>query len=74
MSEEVKGMKPIWYFVGIALLVIGGLIFLAGVYYWFNPGESQTVLVDLHPNLWWGAFMMSVGGVFIWKNYNVTVG
>jgi len=26
MSEQ--GMKPIWYFVGLIVLVIGGLVFL----------------------------------------------
>jgi len=70
---EVKGMKPIWYFVGIALLVIGGLIFIAGIYFLFSPSESNTVLEELHPNIWWGAFMSLVGIVFIWKNKDAVV-
>mgnify|MGYP006278368429 CR=1 FL=1 len=72
MAEE-QGMKPIWYFVGIALLVIGGIIMLTGIYYLFNPGESSTVLAELHPDLWWGAIMVIVGIVFIVKNKDVVV-
>jgi len=73
MAEEVKGMKPIWHFVGLILLVMGALILIAGIYYLFNPGASSTVLEELHPNIWWGALMMVVGVVFIWKNKGVTV-
>lgn len=71
--SEIEGMKPIWYFVGIALLVIGGLLVAAGVWFLFNEAPSPTVLEHLHPNLWWGAFMMLVGAAFIWKNRDVVV-
>lgn len=73
MAEEVKGMRPIWHFVGLILAIIGGLIFIAGIYYLFNPSHSDTVLQHLHPNLWWGAIMFIAGGIFIWKNRGVTV-
>lgn len=71
--SEIKGMKPIWYFVGIALLVIGGLVFVAGIYFLFNEAPNPTVLDHLHPDIWWGAFMMVVGTIFIWKNKDVIV-
>ena len=36
MPEE-KGMRPIWYFVGWGLLIIGGMLILAGIYILFFP-------------------------------------
>ena len=55
------GMKPIWYFVGLMLLVMGGLIFVAGIYQFLNPPPVPTVLAETHPGIWWGAFMALVG-------------
>jgi hypothetical protein len=64
MSEQ--GMKPIWYFVGLIVLVIGGLIFCSGIYLLLNPPVVKTVLAELHPNLWWGGVMIIFGtGLYI---------
>jgi FtsH-binding integral membrane protein len=60
MSEHL--MKPIWYFVGLILLVIGGLIFLSGLYQLIVPPATTTVLANTHPNIWWGAVMVVFGG------------
>jgi FtsH-binding integral membrane protein len=65
MSEHQ--MKPIWYFVGLILLVIGGLVFLSGLYQLINPPTATTVLAELHPNLWWGVIMIVFGGVMYLK-------
>lgn len=72
MAEE-KGMKPIWYFVGLLMLVVGALIMAAGIYYLFYPSQSSTVLYHLHPNLWWGGIMVIFGIVLVWLNKGVTV-
>lgn len=72
MAEE-KGMKPIWYFVGLLMLVIGILIMGTGVYYLIYPAQSTTVLQELHPNLWWGAVMWLFGIVLLWINKGVTI-
>lgn len=61
MSEHE--MKPIWYFVGLILLVIGGLIFLSGIYQFINPPIIKTTLAETHPNIWWGSIMIVFGGV-----------
>ncbi len=51
---------PIWFFVGVILLVFGVLV-LAGDL----VGEPrQTVLAETRPGLWWGAIMLVAGGVF----------
>lgn len=57
-----KNMKPIWYFVGLILIVTGGLILSSGIYLYFNPPDIKTVLADTHPNIWWGGLMIAFGG------------
>ena len=73
MADDVKKMRPIWFFIGLMLLLIGGLVFIAGIYYLLNPGQSSTVLQEVHPNIWWGGLMLIVGGIFLFFNRNVTV-
>ena len=70
MSEHK--MKPIWYFVGLILSVMGGLIFLSGLYQLINPPAATTVLAETHPNLWWGALMVAFGGVMYLKTRKQT--
>jgi len=57
-------MKSIWYFVGLMLLAMGTVIFLSGVYFYFFPTETKTVLQELHPSIWWGAIMVIAGAIF----------
>jgi uncharacterized protein YjeT (DUF2065 family) len=59
-----REMKSIWYFVGLILLTMGAVVFLSGVYYFFFPDGTKTVLQELHPDLWWGAVMMIAGAIF----------
>ena len=66
-------MKPIWYFVGLILTVMGVLIMLTGIYSFINEEIQATVLGDLHPNIWWGALMIVVGIIYVIKNKNITI-
>jgi FtsH-binding integral membrane protein len=66
-------MKPIWYFVGLILLVMGGIIFLTGIYLWINPSPNQTILSETHPNIWWGIIMLVFGGILFFKTRKQTV-
>lgn len=68
MNAEVPKMKPIWYFVGLVLLTMGGLVFLAGILEFISPSERRTVLAELHPGIWWGAVMLIGGAIFFLKN------
>ena len=68
-----KKMKPIWFFVGLILLVMGGIIFLSGIYNLINPPAVKTVLANTHPDIWWGAIMMIFGGIMYLKTRNKTV-
>ena len=73
MAEHVKKMKPIWYFVGLVLLIMGAVILATGIYDLWARVPSKTVLAHLHPNIWWGAIMVVAGLVFILVNKNVTI-
>ena len=66
-------MKPIWYFVGILLTIIGLIIVTAGVYTLIYPPPEQKILASLHPDLWWGAVMVVSGLIFLLANRNKTV-
>lgn len=66
-------MKPIWFFVGLILLIMGGIIVLTGIYFIINPSADKKVLSSLHPDLWWGAIMVVVGLIYVIKNKNVKV-
>ena len=65
-------MKPIWYFVGLILFVIGGIIFLTGIYQLINPPETNKILSELHPNIWWGVIMVLFGGFMFLKTRKQT--
>jgi len=60
-------MKPIWYFVGLILLVIGGIILLTGFYLLAYPPYAKTILSETHPNIWWGFIMIVFGGAMFLK-------
>ena len=66
-------MKSIWYFVGLILITMGGLVFLAGILDYISPPVNPTVLAEMHTSTWWGVVMLVVGLVFYIKNRKVTV-
>lgn len=70
--SETK-MKPIWFFVGLILLVMGGIIFLTGLYQLVNPPTVKTVLDETHPSIWWGIIMVVFGGAMFFKTRNEAV-
>lgn len=53
---------PVWFFVGILLLVYGAAIFVSGLSEWSHP--PGTVLASLHAPVWWGGLMVVLGGVY----------
>lgn len=60
-------MKPIWYFVGLILMIMGSLIMLTGLYHVIDPPAVNKVLSDTHPDIWWGAVMTIFGGIMFAK-------
>ncbi|HVO72842.1 MAG TPA: hypothetical protein VMT35_02365 [Ignavibacteriaceae bacterium] len=73
MNTE-KGMKSIWYFVGLIMFIIGIIVFAAGVYDLLNPTAKNIRLAELHTNIWWGALIAVVGSIYILKNKNKFAG
>ncbi len=61
-------MKPIWYFVGLMLIVIGLILVTTGTYLLISPPEPATVLSEMHPNLWWGGILLVTGLIFTLVN------
>jgi divalent metal cation (Fe/Co/Zn/Cd) transporter len=61
-------MKPIWYFVGLILLIMGIIIFISGIYSLMNPPVNKTVLGELNPDIWWGLIMTAAGSVYFFAN------
>jgi len=58
-------MIPIWFFIGVSLLVNGLLILGAGIYEYIHPPAHPTVaLFHLHANAWWGAVLTVVGFIY----------
>jgi hypothetical protein len=61
-------MLSIWFFIGISLAVNGALILGAGIYQLVNPPANPgIVLFNLHANVWWGAVLLLVGGLYCLK-------
>ena len=58
-------MVSIWFFIGISLLVNGGLILAAGIFELVNPpAHPDVVLFNLHANVWWGACLFVFGLIY----------
>jgi hypothetical protein len=62
MAEDHR-IIPVWFFVGVILLIYGVLIFATGIYGFFHP--PSTVLAELHPAVWWGALLTIIGAVYV---------
>ena len=62
MAEDHR-IIPVWFFVGVILLIYGVLILATGIYGFFHP--PSTVLAELHPALWWGALLTIIGAVYV---------
>ena len=62
MAEEKHEIIPVWFFVGVLLLIYGILIFISGLAELSHPPD--TVLANLHAPVWWGAILIVLGGVY----------
>ena len=65
-----KGMRSIWFFVGLIMLITGVLVFLAGIYELINPTVQDVRLIGLHTNIWWGILIAIAGAIYTVKNKN----
>lgn len=63
---EEHHMIPVWFFVGVLLLIYGILILIQGIAEWSSPPD--TVLSNLHPTFWWSFILIILGGIFCAKH------
>ncbi len=54
----------IWFFIGLLILVYGVLILIAGIGELSAP--PPVVMANLHIGVWWGAFLIVVGAVYVY--------
>ncbi len=73
MAKNVQKMKPIWFFVGWILWVMGGYIFGVSLYDWIAGVTPTTVLAHLRPGVWWGGLMGVAGLLFVLTNKNASI-
>ncbi len=73
MSDNIKKMRPIWYFVGWLLFLIGIIVTTTGLYGLNNRLPKESALDHLHPDIWWGAILLVAGFVFIMFNRKLSV-
>jgi divalent metal cation (Fe/Co/Zn/Cd) transporter len=62
MAEEQRRIIPVWFFVGVILLIYGVLILATGIAEFGNP--PPTVLAEVHAPVWWGAILIVMGALF----------
>ena len=59
---------PIWFFIGVLLVIYGGLIFGYGVYEWHSGIYPPLVqLTNLHTPVWWGGTLFALGVLYVVK-------
>jgi hypothetical protein len=61
MSEKHE-IIPVWFFVGVLLLVYGVMILISGIVEWAHP--PNTVLAELHAPVWWGGLLTVLGAIY----------
>jgi len=70
MENDKKGMRSIWYFVGLLMSIIGLIEMAAGISDLVFPSAEHVRLANLHANIWWGIIILITGLVYIVKNRN----
>ena len=61
MSEK-HHIIPVWFFVGVLLLIYGVIILATGLAEWSHPPD--TVLAELHAPVWWGGLLIALGSIY----------
>jgi hypothetical protein len=67
MSEK-RHIIPVWFFVGLLLLLYGLLILASGLVRWSHPPQGVE-LTKLHAPVWWGALLVVLGLIYCAKYY-----
>jgi len=57
-------MIPIWFFIGIIILVYGLAIAITGLVTWSHP-PAAVAMTRLHADFWWGLLMIAIGLFYV---------
>ena len=57
-------MLPVWFFIGLILLIYGVLIVANGIYEYSDPP-----IQNYHASIWWGIVLAIVGAIFFQRFY-----
>lgn len=63
--RERHHMLPVWFFIGLLLLIYGVIILIAAIVDWSEP--SQAILSQYHAALWGGILLLLIGGGYVLK-------
>jgi hypothetical protein len=67
---DTEHQVPIWFFIGVTLLIYGIIICGTGLYTLVDPSLVEGIAMsELHPAIWWGA-LMAVIGAFYCRRFN----
>lgn len=58
---------PIWFFIGVMLLVYGVLIFGYGIFELATGTLANVELNTLHAPVWWGGMLLIFGLIYCIK-------
>ena len=62
--SEGHHIIPVWFFVGVLLLIYGVLILGNCLLHLSQP--PTTVLGELRPEIWWGAILTVIGAIYVY--------
>ena len=57
-------MLPVWFFIGVILVIYGILIFATGLMEYRKPPVA-----NYHASVWWGIILAIVGAIFTQQHY-----
>ena len=66
-DEGHERQIPIWFFIGLTLLVYGVLISLYGLASWGDKDKMAMAMSHVHADVWWGAGMAALGAFYTAK-------
>lgn len=55
-------MLPVWFFIGLLLMIYGIIILIEAVCDWSEP--SSVVLARYHAGLWGGVLLLLIGSFY----------
>lgn len=61
----MHGQRFLWFIIGSLLFTYGVLIVAADFYYRGHELSRQVVMAQAHMGLWWGVFLIVLGGFYI---------